>query len=125
MDKITEIDLNTLRSDLVLYKDMLKETAGEIISGGYSEQPIFVAHQFEASIGQVIIDRKELGTSWTIHASTFEEFVEIGIIKKDKAELFKKTYKDPKEFICIFIITEKGGNFVFIPYNFAASTNPN
>jgi hypothetical protein len=125
MDKITEIDLNTLRSDLLLYKDMLKETSLEIMSGDFSSFPIFVAHQFEASIGQVILDRKELGTTWTVHASTFEEFVEIGIITKDKTEFFKKTYKDPNEFICIFIITEKGGKFVFIPYNFEASTNPN
>lgn len=125
MDKITEIDLNSLRGDLMVYKDMIRETAQEIISGEYSNFPIFVAHQFEANIGQVILDRKELGTTWTIHASTLEEFTEIGIVKPDRAEFFKETYKDPKEFICMFVITEKGGHFVFIPYQSGPELNLN
>jgi hypothetical protein len=125
MDKITELDLNSLRADLLVYKEMIKETSREMISGEYSNFPIFVAHQFEASIGEVILDRKELGTTWTIHASTLEEFIQIGIIKKDRSDFFKETYKDPKDFVCMFIITEKGGNFVFIPYNAGPNVNLN
>jgi len=125
MDKITEIDLNSLRGDLLVYKSMIKETSQEIIKGEYSNFPIFVAHQFEAKIGEVILDRKELGTTWTVHASTLEEFIELGIVKKDRSDFFKETYKDPKEFICMFIITEKGGNFVFIPYQTSTGINLN
>jgi len=125
MDKVTEMDLNSLRADLMVYKELIKETAGDIIKEGYSNYPIFVAHQFEAKIGEVILDRKELGINWTIHASTLDEFSQIGIVKKDRIEFFKETYKDPEKFICIFIITEKGGNFVFVPYESGTQMNLN
>lgn len=108
--------LVSLEKDLELYADSIKEIAMEIIVEGISENPIFIAHQHTVSIGEVILDRKELNTEWTIQASTFEEFVEKGIITPEKKVLFLKSYKKPEDFMCVFVIVPEGANFIYYPY---------
>jgi len=108
--------LVSLEKDLDLYADALKEVAVEIIVEGISANPIFVAHQHTVSIGEVILDRKELSTDWTIQASTFEEFVEKGIITPEKKALFLRSYKKPEDFMCVFVIVPEGANFIYYPY---------
>ena len=111
--------LVSLEKDLALYADSIKEVAVEIMVQGISSNPIFIAHQYTVSIGEVILDRKELNTEWTIQASTFEEFVEKGIIQPDKRALFLKNYKKPEDFMCVFVIVPEGANFIFYPYKAA------
>ncbi|WP_285059912.1 hypothetical protein [Pedobacter ginsengisoli] len=108
--------LISLEKDLELYAGSIKEVAVEIIAEGISANPIFIAHQYTVSIGEVILDRKDLNTEWTIQASTFEEFVEKGIIQPDKKTLFLKNYKKPEDFMCVFVIVPEGANFIFYPY---------
>ena len=111
-----ESPLKSLENDLKLYSESLKEVATEIIMEGISPYPIFVAHQHEVKLGEMILDRKDLNTEWTIHASTLEEFVERQIIQPDKKERFIKHYKDAYEFMCLFVVVPEGANFVFFPY---------
>ena len=108
--------LLSLEKDLALYADSIKEIALEIMVEGISANPIFIAHQHTVSIGEVILDRHELNTEWTIQASTFEEFVEKGIISPDKKALFLKSYKKPEDFMCVFVIVPEGANFIYYPY---------
>lgn len=115
-NKKKESPLKGLQIDLDFYSDSLKEVAVEIDVEGLSSFPIFVAHQHEMKIGELIIDREELGTQWTVHASTLEEFIEMGLIKKDKKALFESNYKDPSQFMCVFVVVPEGANFVFYPY---------
>jgi hypothetical protein len=110
-----ESPLKSLETDLVLFSDSIKEIAEDIIEE-LSKYPIFIAHQHEAKIGELIIDKDELSTDWNIHASTLEEFVEKGIINSEKQEFFKQNYKDPSKFICVFVMVPEGANFVFYPY---------
>jgi hypothetical protein len=117
MEQVWEQYLQSLRGDLILYKESLKETAADMIKEGFSDFPIFVAHQLEIELGEPILDRTELGTNWTIHASHLEEFVEKGLVQKERETLFKETYKDPAEFACLFVVSKEGGRFVFIPYD--------
>lgn len=115
--KSKESPLKSLEQDLKLYKEPLKEVATEIMVEGLSAFPIFIAHQHEVSMGELILDRKDLNTNWTIHASTLEEFVEKGIIHREKKERFIKQYKNPDSFMCLFVIVPEGANFVFYPYD--------
>lgn len=108
--------LVSLEKDLELYAESIKEVAVAIMMEGISANPIFIAHQHTVSIGEVILDRKDLNTEWTIQASTFEEFSEKGIIAADKKELFLKTYKKPENFMCVFVIVPEGANFIYYPY---------
>ncbi|MEO6851217.1 MAG: hypothetical protein ABI203_11200 [Mucilaginibacter sp.] len=111
-----ESPLLGLEKDLKLYNESIREVAVEIMVEGLSRYPIFIAHQHEVKLGEPILDRHDLNTEWSIHASTLEEFVERGIIKKELQERFIKTYKNPNDFMCVFVIVPEGANFVFYPY---------
>ena len=111
-----ESPLKSLKVDLDFYSESIKETAVEIMAEGYSAYPIFIAHQHEVSLGEVILDKNELGTGWSVHASSLEEFVERGIIKEERKARFIKQYKKPEDYMCVFVIVPEGANFVFYPY---------
>ncbi|MDF2518993.1 MAG: hypothetical protein K0R59_4289 [Sphingobacterium sp.] len=108
--------LKSLQVDLDFYSESIREVAMEIIEEGYSSYPIFVAHQHEVSVGEVILDRVELNTNWTINASTLEEFVEMDIIQEDRKATFVQNYKPAKDYMCLFVVVAEGANFVFYPY---------
>lgn len=111
-----ESPLVSLKKDLKLYNESIREVAVEIMVEGLSRYPIFIAHQHEVKLGEPILDRNELNTEWSVHASTLEEFVERGIIKKELQERFIKSYKNPNDFMCVFVIVPEGANFVYYPY---------
>lgn len=116
--------LNTLRLDLNFFKDSIKEVSQDIISEGFSKYPIFIAHQAEVNLGEVILDRVELGTNFTIQATTLEDLVEKKIVLPKNVEKFKSAYKDPEKQCCIFLVTEHGAQFVFVPFEVPAESNP-
>lgn len=109
--------LVSLQADLKLYSESIREISVEIRQEGLSEYPIFMAHQHELKMGEAILDKEELGTEWTIHASTLEEFVERDVIKPILKERFTQSYKDPDKFMCLFVVVPEGANFVYFPYN--------
>jgi hypothetical protein len=111
-----ESPLLSLERDLKIFDDSIREVATEIMVEGLSRYPIFIAHQHELQLGEVILDRHDLNSTWSIHASTLEEFLERGVIKKELRERFVDTYKNPNKFICVFVVTPEGANFVFVPY---------
>ena len=108
--------LISLEKDLAFYADSIKEVAIEIMVEAISSYPIFIAHQHEVNIGEVILNRTELNTDWTIQASTLEEFVQKGIIDPTKKEHFLKSYKKPESHMCVFVVVPEGANFVYYPY---------
>src|ERR1700753_2999867 len=103
--------LLSLERDLKFFNDSIREVATEIMVEGLSSYPIFVAHQHVVDLGEVILDRNELNTNWSIHASTLEEFMERGVIRKELRQRFVDNYKDPGKFICVFVIVPEGANF--------------
>jgi hypothetical protein len=111
-----ESPLISLERDLKFFNESIREVSTEIMVEGLSNYPIFIAHQHDLALGEVILDRHDLHSTWSIHASTLEEFLERGVIKKELKERFVDTYKNPNKFICVFVVTPEGANFVFVPY---------
>ncbi len=111
-----ESPLVSLERDLKFFNESIREVAVEIMVEGLSRYPIFIAHQHELNLGELILDRHDLHTGWSIHASTLEEFVDKGVIKPVLKERFIKSYKDPYEYICLFVVVPEGANFVYYPY---------
>lgn len=111
-----ESPLKSLETDLIMYSDSIREISDEIIENQVSQHPVFIAHQHEVAIGELILDKNDFGTQWNIHVSTVEEFVEAGIIDRSKQKFFVDKYKDPKKFMCLFVVVPEGANFVFYPY---------
>ena len=115
-EKRKESPLLSLERDLKIYSESIHEVAIEIMVEGLSSYPIFIAYQHIVKLGEPILDRDDLNMEWSINASTLEEFVEKGIIKKELQERFTKTYKNPHDFMCLFVVVPEGANFVYYPY---------
>ncbi len=108
--------LLSLERELKIFRESIREVAVEIMMEGLSSYPIFIAHQHELKLGEVILDRNELNTDWSIHASTLEEFEERGVIKPELKDRFINSYKNPNDFMCVFVVVPEGANFVYFPY---------
>ncbi|NQD71037.1 hypothetical protein HP439_09935 [Sphingobacterium shayense] len=115
-EKGVKSPLKSLKLDLDFYADSIKEVSNELIAEGYTKYPIFVAHQHEISVGELLLDRKDLQTQWSINVSSLEEFLEVGIIKEERKDYFIKHFKKPENFMCLFVVVPEGANFVFYPY---------
>ena len=111
-----ESPLVSLERDLKFFNESIREVSVEIMVEGLSRYPIFIAHQHELNLGELILDRYDLNTEWSIHASTLEEFVDKGVIKPVLKDRFVSTYKDPYEFMCVFVVVPEGANFIYYPY---------
>jgi len=111
-----ESPLVSLEPDLKLFNESIREVAIEIMVEGLSKYPIFIAHQHQLNLGELILDRHDLNTEWSIHASTLEEFLEKGIIKEILKDRFIQSYKNPNDFMCVFVIVPEGANFIYYPY---------
>lgn len=115
-EKKPESPLLSLERDLKIYNESIHEVAIEIMVEGLSGYPIFIAYQHIVKLGELILDRDDLNMEWSINASTLEEFVEKGVIKKELQERFTKSYKNPHDFMCLFVVVPEGANFVYYPY---------
>src|SRR5690606_20617755 len=94
----------------------LREVSSEMIAEGYTLYPIFIAHQHEVKLGELILDKSELNTNWSISVSSLEDFIEADVIQEDTKEHFIKNDKRADDFMCLFVVVPEGANFVFYPY---------
>ncbi len=106
--------LGTVSSDFVIVAETLKEASYEIRKKGFSDHPIFPICKNPQIIGQLLVDKHDAATQWHYYASFLDEFVQRQLM--DKPEEFKKNYKDPDEFCCLFVLDPEFTNFLFIPY---------
>lgn len=104
-----------LEQQLERYIKVMGDASDIIQDQEVSKYPIFVAHQHEVTIGIPLVDKEKQGGVWNIHASTLEEFVTKNIVFNEKIEEFRKTFKDPKETVCVFVLSELGAKFAFLP----------
>lgn len=107
--------LGTISADFVKVADSLKEASYQIRKAGF-EFPIFAICKVEQAVGQLLLDKKDLRLDWFYYASFLDEFVQRELVTQEKEEDFKKTYKDPDEYCCLFVVDEEFTNFVYIPY---------
>lgn len=104
-----------LHDELKGYKKMMSEAAQIIMDKDVSDYPIFVVHQQEVAIGIPIAEREKVKGNWSVNASSLEEFVSKNIVYDTKIEDFKANYRDPEDFICIFVLSELGAQFIYLP----------
>lgn len=112
-------------SDTVLFKQierelkqfipLLAKATDSIIDQEVSKYPIFIVHKGEMEIGISLIDLEKNGGQWSINASILEEFVAKQLIKSDKIENFQSIYKSTETHFCLFVLSEAGANFIFLP----------
>jgi hypothetical protein len=104
-----------LEQELTIYTKALTQASEIILNEEISRYPIFVAHQHEVMIGIPVLEKEKIGGDWNINASTLEEFVAKNIIQNEKIDEFRKNFKDAEHFLCVFVLSELGAQFVFLP----------
>lgn len=123
LSKEIENALKTLETQISEISEMLKEVSNDIISGGFSEYPIFVAHQENAKIGEMIIDRTEFGFPFSINATVIERLIELNVLSNDKKDQFIKAFGDPQKNMCILWLFGEHSQFIFTPFSKTAKAN--
>lgn len=112
----TEISYNQLQQDLQPYLNLLGEAAETILDQDVSKYPIFVVHKFdELELGIPLLQRAEPSILWSVQASTLEELVAKRLVQIEKVDQFRSVYKDPRDYLCLFVLMDGGANFVFLP----------
>lgn len=104
----------SLYNDVEIHRDQLYKLSMEIITQGVSNYPIFVAHQHPVDLGKLILSKEKNLTNWNISISILEDLVNKEVVSLNKVDEFRKVYKDPEQFFCFLIVTEKTPQFLFI-----------
>ncbi len=104
-----------LENEIKPYINMMGQASDSIVNQDISSYPIFVLHQTQVAFGLPLVEKEKLGGKWSVHASTLEEFVTRQLINESKVDEFKNVYKDPKSYLCLFIIQSGSANFIFLP----------
>jgi len=107
--------LGTISQDFVKVCDTLKEASYQIRKSGF-DFPIFPISKEVLPIGQLLIPKEPMQLVWNYYASFLNEFVQRELVGADKEEEFKKNYRDPDEFCCLFVVDEAFASFVYIPF---------
>ncbi|HLP21286.1 MAG TPA: hypothetical protein VK174_13330 [Chitinophagales bacterium] len=109
----------SLHDDLEICRDYIRQISAGMVRGDVTKYPIFVATRGEndVDLGLPIVSRADFDISWNFNASHLEEFVTKNVVAKDKAQDFIKAYKNPTEFMCVFVAEEGATSFVFMPYD--------
>lgn len=110
-----EVILKQIEREIRQYIPLLAKAADSVLDQNVSNYPIFIVHQGEIELGISVIDPQKVKSNWAINVSILEEFAAKQIIKPENIDNFIEVYKDPQEQLCMFVLSEIGANFIFIP----------
>lgn len=111
--------LESLEKDIRFFKDAIRETAETIVHDGITQYPVFIFHRTSFfPVGELILDKAEYESEWSVNAASAEDLINEGIISIDKAKFFLAHYKPVKEHMCLFVVPDaETANFIFVPYS--------
>jgi hypothetical protein len=115
----------SLQEDLKIYTKVLGEAADIIRDQDVSKYPIFVVHQQDMAMGIPVVEKEKNGGLWNINASTLEEFVSKNVIFEEKIDEFINAYKNPDLQLCLFVLSELGANFIYLPRTITVNVGDN
>jgi hypothetical protein len=116
--------LESIATDVRIVGSFMRELSMHVINEEISPFPVYVAYKDEINIGKPMFSKEEHQLNWNYNASILEEFVKRGVVAPDKVEEFEKTYGDPEERACIFLVTPETGGFIFVPYDIPDEEEP-
>lgn len=114
-DHFVRSKIEKLEAELKPYLSVMGKAADAILDQDVSSYPIFVVHQHTVDIGLPLIEKAEGEANWSVNATTLEELATKKIVEMSKVEDFKEVYKDPEDQLCLFVLSDLGANFIFIP----------
>lgn len=109
-----EEKLRSIKAEIAPWLGVMGRLADQVRDEDISRYPIFVVHPATVELGLPIVEKGER-SRWSIHVSTLEEFHVKGLIQPERIDEFRRVYKDPDEQLCLFILSDLGAQFVFMP----------
>jgi hypothetical protein len=111
--------LESVESDLRYYADYLRGLSRELLDTGLSKYPVFVAYHepMPTSLGRPILIHQHLDTHWSVNLTVMEDFVAREIVTRSAFPEFRKSWKDPEFFMCVFVYTPSKCAFLYMPYD--------
>lgn len=107
-------EYEALAKKLAPYNVIMCNAADTILNEEISSYPIFIIPPQGIALGIPLLETGE-DKAIRIYASTLEELATKNVIEMERVNNFRKVYKDPGEFLCLFVIGEQDASFVFIP----------
>jgi len=115
--EVSKTVVESIDLDLATYEDYIQELSALVLEQKVSKYPIFVMHQqSNLEIGRTVIDSQRSKTKWSVNVSHLEEFVNRKIVSQENVNNFTEVYKDPRLYICIFVLSEDKASFIFRPF---------
>jgi len=108
--------LGIISEDFIQVADTLREASYQLRARKISARPIVVACKEIQPIGGLIIPAGLHPTIFNYFLSFEEEFEQRGLITEEGQPIFREHFRDPEEFLCLFVVEETFTNFVYIPY---------
>ena len=110
-----ERNYEQLEKIIAPYKAVLGKAVDTVLEQEISSYPIFVLHKQPIELGISLKNEINTPNEWLVNLSTLEEFSTKQVIEESRVNRFTKIYKNPTEFLCLFVLDEFGANFVFLP----------
>jgi hypothetical protein len=116
MNPEVEKNLKALEAQINELNDLIREVSDDVRKAGFSQYPIFVAHQEVSSVGDCILDRTEFDFPYSLNATTLERFIELGLLSEDRKVAFLQAWGDPAQQLCLFWVNGEFTRFIFKPF---------
>ncbi len=110
-----ELVPDSLLDALKAYGITLVQASRAIRKEGATKYPIFVVTQETPKAGVPLIVGANYKKEWNVNASSLEEFYVKKIMTKEATEQFRKIYKDPEKFFCVFMVSFDEVKMLYIP----------
>lgn len=104
-----------IENEMKRYNSLLCAATDKILQSNASAYPIFVVAKQPVALGISLVDREKQNSNWSINASSLEEFISNKLVFANRVDEFKKTYKDPRQFVCLFVLSDLGAQYLFVP----------
>lgn len=106
--------LKQIEAEIRPWIPLMGRLADQVLDQEVSRYPIFVVHPATIELGLPVVE-KGPNSRWSIHISTLEEFAAKQIIEAEKIHDFREVYRDPELRLCLFVLSDLGAQFIFIP----------
>ncbi len=104
-----------LQRDMAPWLHMLGAAADTILDQDVSRYPIFITHRLEELELGIPLLQHDPATPWSVHVSTLEELATKRLVDMTKVDDFRRVYRDPQDFLCLFVLDGQDARFVFMP----------
>lgn len=104
-----------LKQELEVYTEIFEKAYEKVLSSSLTKYPIIVVHKEAIDIGIPIVNKAINGGNWNINISWMEEFIAKKLIRPERVDDFQALCDDRANQYCLFVLSNIGAKFIFLP----------